>query len=195
MFATAIPSYAATITRNGNCLFRPRYSLWRRQLCWSSFESFDRLDNTIYRIRITSDCKVISKPMSPTHSIVGWALPTTLVYIESQGSTNESIALYGSRVIDSLYSLKSMRWTMPTLQLHFMNTLTNLLAASTYNSYSYAYPHKTAYRPLEPSMNLSSSLGRRNAKRHCFSICISLFVRCAADSVTCLRRPMPLKIW
>jgi oxygen-independent coproporphyrinogen III oxidase len=37
-----------------------------------------------------------------------------------------------------------------------MNTLTNLLTASTYNSYSYAYPHKTAYRPLEPPIDLAT---------------------------------------
>jgi oxygen-independent coproporphyrinogen III oxidase len=37
-----------------------------------------------------------------------------------------------------------------------MTTLTNLLTTSTYNSYSYAYPHKTAYRMLEPSIDLSS---------------------------------------
>lgn len=37
-----------------------------------------------------------------------------------------------------------------------MTTLTNLLTAATYNSYSYAYPHKTAYRPLEPSIDLST---------------------------------------
>jgi oxygen-independent coproporphyrinogen III oxidase len=43
-----------------------------------------------------------------------------------------------------------MWWALPTLQLHFMTTLTDLLTASAYNSYSYAYPHKTAYRPLKP---------------------------------------------
>ncbi len=37
-----------------------------------------------------------------------------------------------------------------------MNTLTNLLTASTYNSYSYAYPHKTAYRPLDPLIDLAT---------------------------------------
>jgi oxygen-independent coproporphyrinogen III oxidase len=37
-----------------------------------------------------------------------------------------------------------------------MTTLTNLLTASTYNSYSYAYPHKTAYRSLEPPIALST---------------------------------------
>jgi oxygen-independent coproporphyrinogen III oxidase len=37
-----------------------------------------------------------------------------------------------------------------------MTTLTNLLTASTYNSYSYAYPHKTAYRPLEPPIDLAT---------------------------------------
>jgi oxygen-independent coproporphyrinogen III oxidase len=37
-----------------------------------------------------------------------------------------------------------------------MNTLTNLLTASTYNSYSYAYPHKTAYRPLDPPIDLAT---------------------------------------
>jgi oxygen-independent coproporphyrinogen III oxidase len=50
-----------------------------------------------------------------------------------------------------------MPWAVPTLQLHFMNTLTDLLAASTYNSYSYAYPHKTAYRPLEPPIAAGAS--------------------------------------
>jgi oxygen-independent coproporphyrinogen III oxidase len=37
-----------------------------------------------------------------------------------------------------------------------MTTLQTLLANSTYTSYSYAYPHKTAYRPLNPPDHLST---------------------------------------
>jgi oxygen-independent coproporphyrinogen III oxidase len=37
-----------------------------------------------------------------------------------------------------------------------MTTLQTLLANSTYTSYSYAYPHKTAYRPLDPPEHLST---------------------------------------
>ncbi|PSB54583.1 coproporphyrinogen III oxidase, partial [Chamaesiphon polymorphus CCALA 037] len=37
-----------------------------------------------------------------------------------------------------------------------MTTLQTLLANSTYTSYSYAYPHKTAYRPLDPPAHLST---------------------------------------
>jgi oxygen-independent coproporphyrinogen III oxidase len=37
-----------------------------------------------------------------------------------------------------------------------MNTLANLLTAATYNSYSYAYPHKTAYRPLSAETDLAT---------------------------------------
>jgi oxygen-independent coproporphyrinogen III oxidase len=37
-----------------------------------------------------------------------------------------------------------------------MTTLQTLLANSTYTSYSYAYPHKTAYRPLNPPAHLST---------------------------------------
>jgi oxygen-independent coproporphyrinogen III oxidase len=37
-----------------------------------------------------------------------------------------------------------------------MTTLQTLLANSTYTSYSYAYPHKTAYRPLNPPEHLST---------------------------------------
>jgi oxygen-independent coproporphyrinogen III oxidase len=37
-----------------------------------------------------------------------------------------------------------------------MTNLKNLLANSTYSSYSYAYPHKTAYRPLNPPEHLST---------------------------------------
>jgi oxygen-independent coproporphyrinogen III oxidase len=37
-----------------------------------------------------------------------------------------------------------------------MTTLTNLLAESTYTAYSYAYPHKTAYRPLNPPAHLAT---------------------------------------
>lgn len=37
-----------------------------------------------------------------------------------------------------------------------MTTLINLLAAATYSSYSYAYPHKTAYRALKPSIDLAT---------------------------------------
>lgn len=35
-----------------------------------------------------------------------------------------------------------------------MATLANLLETSPYSSYSYAYPHKTAYRPLNPPVSL-----------------------------------------
>jgi oxygen-independent coproporphyrinogen III oxidase len=37
-----------------------------------------------------------------------------------------------------------------------MTNLTTLLSNSTYTSYSYAYPHKTAYRPLDPPEHLST---------------------------------------
>ncbi len=37
-----------------------------------------------------------------------------------------------------------------------MTKLQTLLANSTYTSYSYAYPHKTAYRPLDPPKHLST---------------------------------------
>jgi oxygen-independent coproporphyrinogen III oxidase len=37
-----------------------------------------------------------------------------------------------------------------------MTNLTTLLANSTYTSYSYAYPHKTAYRPFDPPEHLST---------------------------------------
>jgi oxygen-independent coproporphyrinogen III oxidase len=37
-----------------------------------------------------------------------------------------------------------------------MTNLTTLLSNSTYTSYSYAYPHKTAYRPLDPPAHLST---------------------------------------
>ncbi len=36
-----------------------------------------------------------------------------------------------------------------------MSTLASLLATSPYTTYSYAYPHKTAYRPIDPPVSLS----------------------------------------
>jgi oxygen-independent coproporphyrinogen III oxidase len=43
-----------------------------------------------------------------------------------------------------------------------MTTLQTLLANSTYTSYSYAYPHKTAYRPLTPPAHLSTVWAQEN---------------------------------
>ncbi|AFY92305.1 STM4012 family radical SAM protein [Chamaesiphon minutus] len=43
-----------------------------------------------------------------------------------------------------------------------MTTLQTLLANSTYTSYSYAYPHKTAYRPLNPPAHLSTVWAQEN---------------------------------
>lgn len=41
-----------------------------------------------------------------------------------------------------------------------MTTLATLLATSPYTAYSYAYPHKTAYRPLTPAVALSELWAR-----------------------------------
>ncbi len=42
-----------------------------------------------------------------------------------------------------------------TSQVDRMTTLATLLATSPYTTYSYAYPHKTAYRPLDPQVSLN----------------------------------------
>jgi oxygen-independent coproporphyrinogen III oxidase len=43
-----------------------------------------------------------------------------------------------------------------------MTSLKTLLENSTYTSYSYAYPHKTAYRPLNPPAHLSTVWAQEN---------------------------------
>lgn len=74
-----------------------------------------------------------------------------------------------------------------------MTNLTTLLSNSTYTSYSYAYPHKTAYRPLDPPEHLST-VWAQEKKQHYSSIYISLFVKCGVDFATYLPKQMQAKI-
>lgn len=55
------------------------------------------------------------------------------------------------------------------------------LMADPYLSYLYAYPHKTAYRELDPPLSLPE-LWEKEQGESFFCICIFLFVQCAADS-------------
>ena len=55
----------------------------------------------------------------------------------------------------------------------------------------YAYPHKTAYRPLRPPPAAARTCGRASAATRSSSTCTSRSARCAAASATCSPAPNP----
>ena len=63
----------------------------------------------------------------------------------------------------------------------------DLLTGSPYQGYSYAYPHKTAYRPLAPAVPLAELWATERGRPSSFT---STFrsARCVAASATCLPR-------
>ncbi len=59
-----------------------------------------------------------------------------------------------------------------------------ILAGPVYGGYQYAYPHKTAYRPLTRPVPLREC-GRRSRRPDCSSTSTFRSARCAAASAIC----------